>query len=548
MKLCGENRNSFLICIVLAAATFAAFEQVRHNEFINLDDPRYITHNSNIKSGITFKSVSWAFRSGYASNYHPLTWISHMLDYRLFGMNPSGHHMVNLLFHIANSVLLFLILKMMTGAVWPSAFVAAAFALHPVHVESVAWVSERKDVLSTLFWLLTMGAYVRYGKQRSVKRYLLVVLFLALGLMAKPMLVTLPFVLLLLDYWPLGRLEWPEQNKKAANLSVGYLIAEKIPLFVLAAGSSAITFLVQQRAGAVNTLQHRSMDIRMANAILSYFKYIIKMIWPTSLAPLYPHPGSNITWQQVLFAFIVLAGITAVIIYMARKRRYLAVGWLWYLGTLAPVIGLVQVGIQAMADRYTYVPSIGIFIMVAWGAAELSAKLRYRKIILSIATGVILAALLSCTRIQVRHWKDSISLFKYTLSVTKDNYAIHNNYGGSLCQKGDFETAIIHLKETLRLKPKHSNARHNLGLALAQIGQYEQAIFHLKKTLELKPNDPYAMINLAELLAKVENTSLRDRALAIRLAVRACELTDYKKPKIVQILNRLQIYKDSERP
>ncbi|MHC4220928.1 MAG: tetratricopeptide repeat protein, partial [Planctomycetota bacterium] len=497
INLCGENRKSLLICLVLAAATFAAFEQVRHNDFINFDDPRYVTENAHVKSGLTFKSVIWAFSSGYASNWHPVTWISHMVDYELFGMNASGHHMMNLLFHIVNSLLLFLVLKMMTNSLWPSAFVAASFALHSLHVESVAWISERKDVLSTLFWLLTMAAYVRYDRQRNIKNYLPIMVCLALGLMAKPMLVTLPFVLLLLDYWPLGRLQFMSQNKKSDSLNIGYLIAEKIPLFALAAMSSVITFLVQQSGGAVETLQHRPLNIRIGNAIISSLQYIIKMIWPSSLAPLYPHPGVNIVWQHVLIAFIVLAGITAVVIKMSRSRRYLAVGWLWYIGTLVPVIGIVQVGIQSMADRYAYVPLTGIFIMIAWLAAELSAEFRYRKIISGIAAVVVLTALLLCTRMQVRHWKNSISLFEHTLSVTKNNYSIHNNYGGSLCQKGDFETAIIHFKETLRIYPNHPNARYNLGLAFAMVGQNDQAILHLKKAIEQKPNDPYTMINLA---------------------------------------------------
>ncbi len=502
----------FLIYVVLVLATFIAFEQVRRSGFV-YDDNQYVTQNPRVYGRITRESVVWAFTSTYAGNWHPLTWLSHMLDCELFGLNPLWHHLTSLLFHIANTLLLFWVLKRMTGAVWRSAFVAAVFALHPLHVESVAWVTERKDVLSGFFCMLTMAAYIRYAERPGIGRFLLVFLVLGLGLMAKPMLVTLPFVLLLLDYWPLGRLQLGQQNEGKAlpyseSAKAGYqisttyrLIGEKIPLFVLVAVSSVITFIAQQSAGAMKLMENVPLNLRIANALISYLSYIGKMIYPGRLAVLYPHPADSLPMWQLVVSFVMLAAITAGVIYVAR-RRYLTVGWLWYLGTLVPVIGLVQVGEQALADRYTYLPSIGIFIMVAWGAVELLAKWRYRKMTLGVSEGLLLIALLICTRAQVRYWQNSLTLYEHTLAVTENNYIIHNNYGNALHEKGRLDKAVTHFNEALRIRSDYPDAHVNLGVALVNRGKVDEAITHFKEALRINPNFAGAYSNLGSALTR----------------------------------------------
>jgi len=383
--------KSQLIYLALALVTFVAFVQVGHNDFINYDDAEYVTENEKVQKGLNIESFVWAFTTGHASNWHPLTWLSHMLDCQLYGLSPAGHHLTNLFLHLLNTLLLFGVLKTMTRAVWPSAFAAVLFAVHPLHVESVAWIAERKDVLSAFFWMLTMAAYLRYTKHPCIVRYLPVVFAFALGLMTKPMLVTLPFVLLLLDYWPLKRLQFGRINIPESQ-SHKRLILEKIPLFTLAAISSVITCIVQQSGGAMGGNEVLTVGVRLANALVSYVGYIHKMIYPKGLAVLYPHPLDGVGLWQPVVSFIILAVISAGVIFASRKRRYLATGWFWYLGTLIPVIGLVQVGSQAMADRYTYLPSIGIFIILAWGIPELLARWRCRKVIPAVLAGIVLVA------------------------------------------------------------------------------------------------------------------------------------------------------------
>jgi hypothetical protein len=395
---------SLCIYLTLALATLAVFWQVLGHDFVNYDDPDYVYRNPNVQSGITLSSIKWAFTTGHAANWHPLTWLSHMLDWQLFGDNPGWHHLTNLFLHIANTLLLFAVLKRMTNALWRSAFVAAAFALHPLHVESVAWVAERKDVLSTLFWMLTIAAYLRYLERPGTGRYLLTLLIFALGLMAKPMLVTLPFVLLLLDYWPLGRFQFGQivksvgqQSRKSLNAFSHWklsrhLLLEKVPLFALSAISSIVTFLVQRTAGAVTSVETLPLKLRIANTFVSYLTYIQKMVWPSRLAMFYPYPDkTDLIWQTVVFALLLLI-ISLGVIWLMRRRRYLLTGWLWYLGTLVPVIGLVQVGDQALADRYTYVPLTGLFIIIAWGVPDLIAKWRFRKHALAASAIAVLLA------------------------------------------------------------------------------------------------------------------------------------------------------------
>jgi tetratricopeptide (TPR) repeat protein len=490
------------ICVALALATIIAYEPVRHNSFVNLDDDSYVTENTNVKEGITRESILWAFTTPHAGNWHPLTWLSHMLDCRLFGLNAQGHHLMSLFLHVANTLFLFFVLKKMTGAIWPSAFVAAVFALHPMHVESVAWVAERKDVLSGFFWMLAMIAYFRYAKQDGIGQYMLVFLFFCLGLMAKPMVVTLPFVLLLLDYWPLGRAggDVNRRNHQAAGICFRWpvfygLVREKVPFFVLSVVSGVITFLVQQSSGAVISMDKLPASSRLANAFISYIRYIGKMFWPRQLAVFYPHPTDKVlVWQAVISVLLLLA-VSICVVLLAQKHKYLLVGWLWYLGTLVPVIGLVQVGSQAMADRYTYLPSIGIFIMVGWGAAELLAKWPYRKIVLGITAVVVPVVLLICTRMQVGYWKDNFTLFGHTLEVTENNSIMHNNLGGVLFRdKGRLEEAIIHYNEALRINPQYIDALSNKAKVLLAMGKIDEAIAVLNELLGISGR-PYKVYN-----------------------------------------------------
>jgi Tfp pilus assembly protein PilF len=522
-----QTPNKFYLLLIYAAlvvVTIAAFEPARLNGFIGFDDDVYVTENTHVLAGITLKSVLWAFTTPYASNWHPLTWLSHMLDCELFGLNPLGHHLTNLLFHIANTLLLFWVLKRMTGAIWQSAFVAAAFALHPQHVESVAWVAERKDLLSGFFWMLTIAAYIRYAERPCVGGYLLVVLAFCLGLMAKPMVVTLPFVLLLLDYWPLERFQW----KKLC-----LLVCEKIPLFLLAAVSSLITFVVQQRTGAMVQAENLPSYVRVANALVSYISYITKMIYPTGLAVFYPHPlRSPPLWQPLICLFIMLI-VSIAVIYLAR--RYLLVGWLWYLGTLVPVIGLVQVGGQAMADRYTYIPLIGIFMMVAWGLPELLSKWRYRRFVFSAASVLVFAILLLCTRRQIRLWQNDFTLFSHAIAVTENNATMHNNLGVAFQAQGKFDEAIAHYRQALKIYPDYANAHNNLALALQSEGRIDEAINHYLCSLRLGP-DPTPLNNLAWLRATQQDPNFRDPNEAVRLALKACEMTGYDDPELLDTL------------
>ena len=439
-----------LISLFLILTIVAVFWPVKNFRFINLDDEEYVTENPQVLNGLSLNGVIWAFTTKHSSNWHPLTWLSHMLDTELYGLNPRGHHLTNLLFHLANTLLLFWVLKRMTGMLWESGLVAALFALHPLHVESVAWVAERKDVLSTFFWMLTMGAYVHYVHQASPRRYLLVFFSFALGLLSKPMIVTLPLVLLLLDYWPLGRLHWRlEEQRSQGKTAISRafrLVWEKVPLLFLVAVSCSLTIWAQRRT--VASLEGLPLEIRTANALISYVKYIGKMVWPCRLAVQYPYPEKFPLWQ-VAGAGLFLIGVSFLVVREARRRPYLVVGWLWYLGTLVPVIGLIQVGSQAMADRYTYVPLIGLFIMTAWGIPNLLSQWRHRRIVLLVSSGLVIALLTILTRIQLQYWSDSTTLYKHTLNSTANNYQVHYNLGLALAKEGKNEEAIVHYKEAL---------------------------------------------------------------------------------------------------
>jgi tetratricopeptide (TPR) repeat protein len=498
------NHRRLLICILLAAVTLAVYLPVRNYEFLHYDDDVYVTDNTAVKSGLSRQGVEWAFTTGHAANWHPLTWLSLMLDCQLFGVKAGPMHVVSVLFHVANTILLFLVLARMTKGVWQSAFIAALFALHPLHVESVAWIAERKDVLSTLFWLLTMLAYVRYAERPSAGRYIAVLVLFAVGLMAKPMLVTLPFVLLLLDYWPLERrTEDRGQKTKDGNrkASLKWLIIEKIPLIALSAASSVVTFIFQQRGGAVIESNKILLDERVLNAVVSYLAYLGKMVWPVNLAALYPHPVDTIPVWRAVISGVVLILITIFVVYHARRYKYLLVGWFWYLGTLVPVIGIVQVGAQAMADRYTYVPLIGIFIIIAFGTEELLKEKPFRKIVLGVLAGVSLSACAVVTSHQIKYWKDSLSLFEHTLNIVTDSPIMENNYANILMDKGRPAEAVAYLSKAIKLHPGSPEIHNNYGNALRETGKVDEAIEHYKIALKLNPDFTLARYQLGVALA-----------------------------------------------
>jgi tetratricopeptide (TPR) repeat protein len=483
-------------------STLAVFGQVRNHDFVNFDDNDYVTENAHVKAGWTGKGVVWAFTTTFHNHWHPLTWLSHMTDCQFFGLDSGWHHLTNVFIHIANSLLLFLVFNKMTGDLWRSGFVAVLFALHPLHVESVAWASERKNVLSAFFWVLTMGSYWWYVKCPRITRYLFVVSLFVLGLMAKVKLVTLPFVLLLLDYWPLARFELKQpdgHSKLEKSRAALLLIWEKTPLFLILAAASVVAYLAQQGGQAFN--QH-PLDLRTANALVSYVSYIVKMIWPHHLAIFYPHPSMIPGWK-VLGALAFLVSVSIMAIRAVRTRPYFAVGWLWYLGTLVPGIGMVQIGSEAMADRRAYVPIIGLFIIVAWGVPELIARWRYRRLVLSISTGIVLSVLMIVSWQQVRHWQNSVTLFTNALDVTTDNWLAHNNLGNALAQQGKLGKAITHYSEALRIAPGFAMAHNNLGFALAQQGRFDEAIRHYTKALKIDPAFAEAHTNLGNALASL---------------------------------------------
>ncbi|MGD0785160.1 MAG: tetratricopeptide repeat protein [Sedimentisphaerales bacterium] len=479
-----------LICVFLIAAIVAVYWPVYFHKFLKYDDDLYVTNNINIHSGLNFKSIHWAFTAGYASNWHPVTWISHMLDWQLYGNWAGGHHLTNVFFHILNTLILFYVLMRMTGAVWPSAFVAAAFALHPLHVESVAWIAERKDLLSTFFWLLTMWAYVRYVEKPKLKWYLTAIVLFILGLMSKPMLVTLPFVLLLLDYWPLQR--------KFSR----WLLIEKIPFFLCSFVSCIITYFIQQRGGATIAVEILCLKTRIANAFISYLTYITNMIWPSRLAVLYPHPGDAFSVTKAIISGLLLVIASVIFIYLGRRRRFFTVGWFWYLGTLVPVIGLVQVGVQSMADRYTYMTLTGLFIIIAFSANEFVPKLRYRNLILSCSAVAVLTGWAFTASVQLKYWKDSLPLFEHTLQVTENNPLILEDYATYLSELGRFDEAIEQSNKFLKMKPNSPQAHNNLGNIFLRTGKLDQAIEQFRLAIKCDPGFPQAYFNLASALKK----------------------------------------------
>lgn len=541
----GTSRfKLLLVCALLTIATLVTYSSILGNDFINYDDPDYVTANDVVKNGLRWEGIKWAFTTGHASNWHPMTWLSHMLDITLFGLKPWGHHLTNLLLHTINTILLFLLLRQMTGALWRSAVVAALFALHPLHVESVAWVAERKDLLSALFGILTLIAYVRYvdkakGQSPNAKTWYGAALGLfACGLMSKPMLVTWPFVLLLLDVWPLERIERSACNVQRST--VKRLVTEKLPFLALVVASCVITVLVQAKGGAVTTAINLPLSDRLENAVASYLKYLGKTIWPTNLAIFYPHPETRYPiseqwpWWAIAGALACLIGFSALAFRQRRQQPYLATGWFWYVGTLVPVIGIVQVGTQALADRYTYIPLIGIFIAGVWGWHKLTTRFSAQLFISPTLAIMIVFACAFLSQKQITHWQNSFTIFQHTVAVTRHNAPAQSNLGTEYVKRGEVEEGIKHFKaaleadphfadaayslglveqnrgnlasaadyyqDAIRRRPDHVNSQHNLGAVLWLQGQTREAELQFRETLRLNPNHLEANANLGNLL------------------------------------------------
>jgi Flp pilus assembly protein TadD len=480
-----EKRN-VILCLLLVVATLALYNPVNRHPFVNYDDDRYITENPHVHNGLTWRTITWAFTATEQGNWHPLTWLSHALDYQLFHQNPAGHHFTSLLIHAANAVLLFLFLMYATRRLGPSLFVAALFALHPINVESVAWVAERKNVLCTFFFFATLIAYGWYARQPDWRRYLVFAGLFVLGLMSKPMVITLPFVLLLLDYWPLGRVRGGHADTSAAPLSK--LVVEKLPLIALSAASAVITMQAQRAGGAMRSTAQFSLAVRLENAVMAYPMYLWKMIWPSHLSPIYPHPGDSLAGWQVGTSALVLLAMTAVALKF-RARRYLLTGWLWFLGALVPVIGLVQVGDQAMADRYAYIPLVGIFIMIAWGIADLADSKQIGLVVRVILAACVLLALSFATNRQLGYWSSNYDLWTHAVAVTGRNFIAQDNLGGALLWLGKTDEAYLHFQAAAEINPLDPMSRSNLGAYLQEHGHMAEAIEKYNRVITLT-SDP----------------------------------------------------------
>lgn len=498
MCMLTESSRSakWVAVLLLILATTITYLPVKDSEFIDLDDDVYVTDNPWIQQGLNLQSISWAMTSLREGVWNPMTWISFMLDYQLFGLNPAGYHLTNLVLHLGSVLLLLGVLYRMTERFWPSLLVAALFALHPLNVESVAWVTERKNVLSTLFWMLSLWAYLEYLRKPVWQHYVGIMGFLILGLMSKQMLVTLPCALLLLDYWPLRRLG---DNGKEFRVRLPHLVLEKVPLFAAVLGAGLLTLIAAHTDDALPSLERLSLGVRLANAPLSYALYLKKMVWPMDLAVFYPHPGSTLSPLAVALAILVLAGISLGV-WWGRKSRYLVVGWLWYLGTLVPAAGLIQVGGQSMADRHTYIPAIGIFIMLIWGVAESAQAMRLRTAWLATASLGLIISMMVLTRQQLGHWKDSITLFEHTVAATEGNYLVHNNLGTALLERGNVDAAIENFSRVLEIRPHSDRGLYNMALALRAQGKIEESAHYLARALQSNPSMAEAYNNLGIIL------------------------------------------------
>jgi tetratricopeptide (TPR) repeat protein len=562
MNLAKKTRRTVLIGLLLSAVTLLTFWPQTGHDFINYDDGPFVTQNPNVASGLSWANTGWAFRTGFGGNWQPLTWLSHMLDAQLFGLKPAWHHLTSLLFHLANTVLLFLLLQSLTGAPWRSALVAALFALHPLHVESVAWVAERKDVLSAFFFMATLLTYSRYAEARSLESkvqslesevqgqepevsthppaleitppisrftfhvprfdvpssifYLLALAFFALGLMSKAMLVTVPFVLLLLDYWPLSRLQLKTQDSKLKTFPA--LLLEKLPFLALSATSCVVTFATQRTSDSVFPLAYLSLTERATNALVACATYLRQMFWPAGLAVFYPLPNT-LPVGTVVLAGAVLLGITVWAIGFARRRPHRVVGWFWFLGMLAPVIGLVQVGLQQRADRYTYLPLIGLFILLVWEVSDALSRWRLPRIVCGAVTGLALLCCAAWTRAQLRYWQNSETVFRHAIAVTKDNWLAHYNLAEALSDPGRRKEAVAEYDRALAIHPRFARAHNNLGNLLLLRGQVDEAIAHWQQALEIEPGLAGGHLNLGIVLlgkGQVDEAIAHlERALAI---------------------------------
>ncbi|MDD5065136.1 MAG: tetratricopeptide repeat protein [Phycisphaerae bacterium] len=500
----------FFICSSLALASLAVFWQLNNHQFITVfDDNSYITDNDNVKAGLTWQGTIWAFTTNHAFNWHPLTWLSHMFDCQFFGVNAGAHLIANALFHTANAILLFFILYRMTGSLWSSAFVAAAFVLHPLHVESVAWASERKDTLSTFLVLLTILFYNYYVERPCIKRYSIVLLFFTLCLMAKQMYVTLPFLLILLDYWPLGRISFRGQKHICcplgpAAISLRKCILEKVPLLILSIAASIIVSAVQWQTGVMKSFVEIPLAYRLANVPAAYTAYIVKMFWPLRLAMLYPFPYDGLNICRVVLSALLLLAVTSFVIWKLKRHPYLAVGWFWYIGTLVPVIGLVQVGPQAFADRYTYFPLIGLFIFITWGLLNFTGRSKKKKIIFSISAPVIILLLGTLSSHQVKYWQNSASLFSHAAQVVENNWWACDLLGSAFLEQSKYDEAVKNFNKALELRPAHKKMRdklefqinNELGITLGYQGKLDEAVKFFDKALAIKPDDSETNYNL----------------------------------------------------
>jgi protein O-mannosyl-transferase len=520
------DQNDLFIAFGLVAVTLAVYGQVMNHQFIILDDRHYIYQNLIVNRGLTLTGIAWAFTTFHSSNWHPLTWLSHMVDCQIFGLHAGGHLLVNALIHASNTLLLFLFLRRATGARWQSAIVAALFALHPLHVESVAWAAERKDTLSTFFGLLTLLAYVCYVAAPSWRRYTLVAVAMALGLMAKPMLVTWPFVLLLLDYWPLHRHQWrPGTGTAGFFRALVPLVREKLPLFCLAAASMVITFIAQSHGGAVRTFVQVPIPLRLANAIVSYAKYLFRTVWPSDLAVYYPFSRTGVPTWELLCAIVLLTIISVFAVRQAKERPYLLIGWLWFIGTLIPVIGLVQVGGAAMADRYHYVPSIGLFMAIVFGLSDVARWFRVDRVVTGAVTVIALSILTCLTAAQIGRWHNNETLFEYTQSLVPDNRMIENNLGTILGENGKYDEAEAHFIKALRTTPDFlevitdADIRTNLGLLLVRQRKLVEAMEQLNEALRLNPAsaETHEALGVVLALSGKPEESISHFSTAIRL-------------------------------
>jgi Tfp pilus assembly protein PilF len=489
------KRPDLAISVFLILATAVLFWQLFTHDFVSIDDNVYVTDNPHVQAGVTAESIKWAFTTLYAEFWHPLTWLSLMIDAQIYGSRPGGYHLTNLLLHILNTLLLYFFLRKATGERWQSAFVAALFALHPLHVESVAWIAQRKDLLSTFFWLLALWSYTHFVEQPNLSRYGCALLFFILGLMSKPMLITLPFTLLLLDYWPFCRFQY-KGSWWTFTRDVWPYIREKLPFFVIAASAVIITYSAQKYGGGLGSLNPYPLFDRIANALFSYGVYIWKMIWPQNLAFFYPFPDNLPVWQVIATA-IALGFITALALKLKNNRPYFIVGWLWYLGILVPVIGLVKIGDFAMADRYTYVPLIGLFIITSWGVTDLLQKWRNKTLVLILAALTVLVSFAAVTRAQLKYWSNSITLYEHAIQVTRNNFLAHYALGDILAGKGKFNEAIYHFAEAVKSRPKKATLENTLGRALASQGKFDEALPHLTTALQIKPDFAEAHYNIA---------------------------------------------------